>query len=558
MHFAFCILHLKDLMQKEYSNSIEKSVERAVNLSYGITPRDLNKYTIGIIHAGTVGFEAETTQAIKYIEQGILHNECVPLVFSLYCPDDGIANMSGSPYNLPYRDILADSVQSLISIHALDGVVLVANFDNAISGLMMGAIRTSTPFIVSSIGIAHNIGNTNNDITQVLQGISRVKSGAINIEQLQSIERNAMGKSLHTRLHSMACIAEILGVTMNGNGTIPSNTNASSTFHIAIGHTICKAVQDSIQPKMLLTPKAFDNAIALACAISASIDSIIHLIAIAYECKIKLDLNTIQTISQKTPTLVAMHALGQSTVDLYRAGGISAVTNSLVSTDAIDGSTMCINQKKLSQNVLHSYVDDEKVIYPTDAPYLSAGSIAVLVGNIAEEGAFIRRTPQNYNKPFVGRCKVYDSAMAAKTAILMGGIISAGDALVVRYEGTKGGPGMRDLYELYALLCGAGLSDSVAIVTDGRLSFADGICVSCITPECFNEGELALARDGDKITIDISKSKLELDISSKEFKQRLKRYDYEPNNTNGWLERYSNNVQPATSGAVLMVNRNKR
>ena len=545
-------------MQKEFSNSLEKVAERSINLNFGKNFLDRTKYTIGILYATTPNCTMQLDNAIDYIRRGILSNDCVPLVFSTYCAEDGLVNMDGGAYNLPFRELIADSTQSLISLHNLDGVVLLANHDNAVAGLMMGSIRTATPFVVSSIGVSHSIGGRDQGLTQVLQSVSKLKSGAINLEDLSQIERQSLSNGSFSHLQSMACLTEVLGVSLIGNGTIPALTQVCNEHHAKVGNIICKVVQDSIQPKMLLTVKAFENALVAACAISASLDCVLHLIALANECKIKLTFDTVAEISNKTPTLVAMHALKQSSIDFYLAGGVGAVVNQLVETNSIDGSTLTVQQIQLSQAVSKLYSLDESVVYPNDAPYLSIGSIAVFKGNIAEGGALARRTPTNCYKAFVAKCKVFDSVTAAKLALLTNCAISSGDAIVVRYEGPKGAPGMRDLYDLYALLCGYGMQDSVSIVTDGRLSFADGISVGYICSEAYCDGEISLARDNDKLIIDFAKNKIELDVSSKEFKHRLKKHDFKLNNSSGWLERYSQMVQPANNGAILSLAKNKK
>ncbi|MCL1944464.1 MAG: dihydroxy-acid dehydratase [Firmicutes bacterium] len=544
-------------MHKEQLQGIEKSAERAKLINLGLNPEDTKKYTIGIVYANSPKSTLNIQDTIHYIQQGILLSGAISLVFPLTCVDDGLSLTENSNYCLPYRELLADSVQSLITLHHLDGVVLVANYDHAIAGLLMGAIRTATPLIVTSFGFSNDLNNSHGLIS-VLNTIGQVKAGATSLDKLTNLEQQSLNNYGYPHLHSMACICEALGIANFGCGTTPSNTNSHYILCRQSGHDIVKLVQESIQPKMLLTKNAFDNALALSCSISANLDCVLHLIAIAKECQIKLSFENFSNISSKVPTLVAMHHNGQSSLDFYKAGGVAVVLNQLLTEGLIDGNVLGINLKPLSQNITKYFSNDENIIRPNSNPYTNMGSIAVLKGNIAEYGALIRRTPNNSTKPFVGRCRVFDSAKDALLALLVVENIKSGDCIVIKYEGAKGAPGLRDLYALYAILVGYGIQDTVAIVTDGRISFGDGYCVGYITPECYLEGELAIVRDNDKIIIDIQKNKIELDIPSKEFKHRIKRYDYKLNTNIGWLARYTHLVQPNTDGTVLQISQNKK
>ncbi|MDR1138581.1 MAG: dihydroxy-acid dehydratase [Clostridiales bacterium] len=524
---------------------VDNAGVRAIYSSMGLTQEDTKKNIIGIILAHS-SIDYSTHIVIDNIKQGILSKDCVPLTFCINCLDDGITGHN--VYSLPNRELIADTTESTILSHNLDGVVLVANHDIAIAGLLMGALRTNVPLIVSSIGAGNSIDN-NTGITQVLSSISRLKSGTISIDQLTTYERQSLGNNTYTHMLSMPCLCEALGISLIGNGTIPCNTNLRCEISRQAGLSIVNIVNESIQPKMILTKQAFDNAVTTSIAISASLDTVLHLIAIGLECGIKLGLDNWSHTTNNIPTIVALHALQQTSVDFCLAGGVGAVLQQLINHKLVDGTTMTINMQSLSQNVSQLHSNNDSVIHDINSPYLNVGSIAIIKGNIARDGAILRRTPNNYNKPFVGKCKTFDSASAAISA-LSNHAISQGDAIIVKYEGPKAG--MRDIYSLYALLHGYGLSDYVAIVTDGRLSYAEGICVGYTSPEVYCEGELGLVQDGDKLTIDATKSKIELDINAKEFKHRYKKFDIKSNYTSGWLNRYCQVVQSANKGATLI------
>jgi dihydroxy-acid dehydratase len=342
-----------------------------------------------------------------------------------------------------------------------------------------------------------------------------------------------------------------MGLALIGNGTAPAGSVLRTQIAKQTGVAITKLVADSIQPSIKQTKNVFNNAITTLCAINGSLDCVVHLIALSQAIGVNISYETVSTISQKTPTLLALHALGQSSTDLHKAGGIGAILNELKSLQLIDTSVHTVANTTLDKQIIVYKILNTDVIYSAQTPYLNHGSICILKGNIAELGAICRRTLSNHNKLFSGKAKVFDSAKEAATALMNGNNINPGDCIVVKFEGPKGGPGLRDLFYLSALLKGYQMQDSVAIVTDGRFSFADGISVGFVSPEVSEEGKLASIKDGDKVVIDMVKGKIEVDLSTKEIANRIKKFDFKATTNRPWLHRYSKLVSGANFGAVL-------
>ncbi|MDR3022284.1 MAG: dihydroxy-acid dehydratase [Clostridiales bacterium] len=539
-------------MPSEKLSGIEKAADRAMLKFVGLNDADLSRPLIGIIVAQAPSFVENNENILFHLKTSIIAQGGVPVVLNCISSNFGLTANANNCYCLPSRELIADSVQTILSVHNLDGVVLFGDGDIELTGLLLGAIRCFVPVIVFCNGTSVCLDKKNcSNIQSVLKGIGQVKTGKISLDELKVLENGVLNNGVHLHFNTMACLCESMGLSLIGNSTAPSCSNERIQLAKQTGKAITKLVEDSTLPNMILSKQAFNNAIATLCAINGNLDCVLHIIALAAACGITLTFDSIASISQKTPTLLSLMQNNQTGVDFHLAGGMGALLNQLYSINAIDADFLTVSNLKLNEQIKKIQVLDWTVIFPTDSPYLNIGCVGLLKGNLAEDGALIRRTPYNCNKLFVGKAKVFESLASALSALLNGNIINSGDIIVVKFEGPKGGPGMRDLNALCSILNGMGLQDSVAVVTDGRISFADGFAVGFICPEANEQGNLSAVREGDKIAIDLVKCKLEVDINAKELKNRIKKFEFKDNSNKHWLTRYANSVNSANKGAVL-------
>ena len=504
----------------------------------------------------------KVTDAVK---AGVFAAGGTPIVVPSIGICDGLAmGHDGMRYSLPSRELIADSVESMLIGHAFDGAVLVPNCDKIVPGMLMGAARVNIPTIMVSGGPMESgcFKGEKVSFSTTYEAIGKVKVGNMSLAELTELENNACPGcgsccGMYTA-NSLNCAAEALGMALPGNGTVLATSSERLRLAKEAGKTIMELVSGAVYPRMIMTKQAFKNALALDMAIGASTNTVIHLFAIASECGIDVggkdfSLDTVQKISDSTPNLCKLSPSTDVDMnDLHRAGGIQAVLHELDKKGLIDGTCITVRNRPLKDSYKHAHVLNENVIRKIDSPISECGGIAVLKGNIAEDGAVVKRSavaPEMMK--FTGKAKCFDSEEEAVNAI-MAGLITAGDVVVIRYEGPKGGPGMREMLSPTSALVGMGLDKDVALITDGRFSGATrGAAIGHVCPEAAAGGKIALVKDGDKIEIDIPAGKLNLAINAKEMTTRAKKLHPKVSNPTGWLFRYSALVTSADKGAVL-------
>ncbi|MCL2061006.1 MAG: dihydroxy-acid dehydratase [Firmicutes bacterium] len=549
-------------MPKELLSGIEKAPQRALLKALGLTDDDLSKPLIAVIsaHSEIVPGHTHLDKIADAVKAGVYAAGGTPIVIPCIGICDGIAmGHAGMKFSLPSRELIADSVESMLLGHAFDGAVLVPNCDKIVPGMLMGAARTNIPSVVCSGGPMLSGVHKGEKITlsTVFEGVGRVKAGKLNIDELSEIENRACPgcgscAGMYTA-NSLNCLCEAIGMALPGNGTIPAVSSERIRLAKRAGAAVIKLVANDIRPRMILTKEAFMNALAADMAIGASSNTVLHLLALADECGVKITLDTVGEVAEKTPNLCRLSpASAFDMQDLDRAGGIMAVLHQLDKKGLIFGKALTVTNKDLSKSFKGAAVLDEKVIRPLDAPHSEKGGIAVLRGNLCEDGAVVKRSAVDDKAlTFIGKARVFNSEEEAYGAI-MSGNIKKGDAVVIRYEGPKGGPGMREMLSPTAALTGMGLDKDVALITDGRFSGATrGLCVGHVSPEAADGGRIALIEDGDKIEIDITKGKLSVDINAKDLKLRERKWKPKDDQVSGWLLRYKYLVTGAETGAVL-------
>ncbi|MCL2255792.1 MAG: dihydroxy-acid dehydratase, partial [Firmicutes bacterium] len=433
---------------------------------------------------------------------------------------------AGGKYSLPLREVIADNVEATLSASAYDGAVLITNSDIVSAGFMLGALRINTPAIFFNIGALY--GERKESLYDIYKGVGKVSVGSIALDELKKLEEVTPSDVLDST-HAMACVIESLGLCVTGSATSSFEGIEKVNLARETGRAIVHMIKDDITPRMIMKRASIINAITFAAATCLPHDIYIHLLAFANAIEAtKLDINTIQSISDKTPVLVDY---GTKVCDFHAMGSVMSVLLSLKERGLLDTNALTYQNNPFIE-VLEKAFD--KGINKIEEAKSEIGSVAILKGNLAEDGAFLKRHGQS-SQSFSGKAKVYDSEEDA-IAALNAGQIKAGSVVVVRYEGPMGGPGMRELVSLPALIEGMGLSSTVALVTDGRVSgSSDGMFVSAVMPEAYRDGKIALVKDGDKIDIDLVKLKVQLDVPAKEISQRGKKHKPKDILTSGML-----------------------
>jgi len=542
---------------------IEKAPHRSLFKAMGYTDEEINRPLIGIANSKSDIIPGHThlDRIAEAVKAGIRMEGGTPVEFGVIGVCDGIAmGHIGMKYSLATRELIADSCESMALAHSFDGMVFIPNCDKIVPGMLMAAARVNIPSIVISGGpmlsIMHN--GEYADLNSVFEAVGAYKAGKITNEEVLECENNACpgcgSCSGMFTANSMNCLTEVLGLGLPGNGTIPAVYAHRIRLAKMAGMKIVELVEKDIKPSDILQPKAFENALAVDMALGCSTNSVLHLPAIAKEAGIEMDLDKINDISSKVPNICKLAPAGKHHVqDLYAAGGIPAVLKELSSKNLIDDSLLTVTGKTIKENIEKAKVLDREVIRSVDDPYSSTGGIAVLRGNLAPEGAVVKRSavaPEMLCHK--GPAKVFNSEEEAIEAIY-NGKISKGDIVVIRYEGPKGGPGMREMLSPTSAIAGMGLDKDVALITDGRFSGATrGAAIGHISPEAMEGGLIALVNEGDIISIDIPNGQLNLEISNEELEKRMKTWKCpEPKITKGYLGRYSKYVSSASKGAVL-------
>ena len=541
---------------------LDKAAHRSLFKALGWTDDDLKKPVIGIVSAKSeiVPGHMHLDGIVNAVKEGVLSAGGKPVVIPAIGVCDGIAmGHEGMKYSLVTRELIADSVECMAKAHAFDGLVLVPSCDKIVPGMVMGALRVNIPSIAVCGGAMLNgvVGNKKISLSNMFEAAGAVTCGKITQNELNEYENNACPTcgscSGMFTANSMACVLEAMGFALKGNGTVPAVYSERLRLANKTGVQIMKLLELNIRPSDILTKEAFENAITVDMALGCSTNTVLHLPAIANEAGIKIDLDVINQISERTPNLCKLAPAGEHFMsDLYFAGGVYAVMNRLKSAKLLHENLITITGKTIGENVENEAVKNDDVIRPLDNPYSKTGGLAILKGNLAPDGCVVKRSAvapeMQVNK---GIARVFDSEEEAISAIL-GGKIKGGDIVVIRYEGPKGGPGMREMLMPTASIAGMGLDKEVALLTDGRFSGATrGASIGHCSPEAQEGGPIALVKDGDIISIDMNKYKIELEVSSEELAKRKAQWKPKDRKLTGYLKRYANSVKSASTGAIL-------
>ena len=541
----------------------ERAPNRSLFYSMGYTDEELKRPLIGVISAyseivpGHIHLD-KLSQAVK---TGVLIGGGTPILIPSIGVCDGIAmGHLGMKYSLPSRELIADSVESMVIAHGLDGVVLIPNCDKIVPGMIMGLLRMNIPGIVISGG-AMLPGEHNEDkisLSSIFEAVGAKKANLINDEELEDFAQNTCPScgscaGMYTA-NSMNCLSEALGIALPGNGTIPAVYSARTSLAKKAGIQVMELLRKNIKPLDIITPESFKNALAVDMALGCSTNSVLHLLAIANEAGIPIDLKTINEVSDRTPNLCHLAPAGPNYIeDLYKAGGISAVMKELEKGGFLNTSLITVTGKTISENIKNAINKNNKVLRNIENPYSKTGGIAILWGNIAKDGCVVKRSAvADEMLVHKGPSRVFESEEDAITSIYAGKI-NKGDVVVIRYEGPKGGPGMREMLNPTSALAGMKLDKDVALITDGRFSGASrGASIGHVSPEAASGGEIAFIKEGDIISIDIPNHSINLEISDEEMEKRKKEIQIKPlEEIKGWLGRYRKLVQSANTGAIL-------
>jgi dihydroxy-acid dehydratase len=549
------------MRSKVIKEGLERVPHRALLYATGISKSEMKKPFIGVatsftdIIPGHIGMR----DLERFIEKGVHTAGGYPFFFGIPGICDGIAmGHAGMHYSLPSRELIADMVETITEAHQFDGLVLLTNCDKITPGMLMAAARINIPSIVVTAGpmlSGYLRGRRLSLVNDTFEAIGKYKKGLIKEDELEALEMCACPgvgscQGMYTA-NTMACVTEALGMSLPGCATLLAVSADKRRVAFESGKRIVELIKKNITSRKIMTRKAFENAIMVDLALGGSTNTVLHITAIAHDTDIMLPLETFDVLSKKTPHLANMLPGGEHYLeDLDRAGGIPALMKRLRKSLH---NNMTVSGKRIFEIADSAEVMDENVIRPLHKAYHREGGIAILRGNLAPDGAVVKQTAVSKNvMKFEGIAKVFNSEEACMKAIL-NGKIKAGDVVVIRYEGPKGGPGMREMLSSTAAITGMGLSESVALITDGRFSGGTrGPCVGHISPEAMEGGTIAILKDGDRIRIDIPNRKIDVLLSVKDIKERLKKWKpLKPKITKGYLSRYARMVSSAGSGAVM-------
>ncbi|NLX90225.1 MAG: dihydroxy-acid dehydratase [Firmicutes bacterium] len=549
------------------SDIVKKGLERAPHRSLfyamGYHPAELERPLIGVVNSYNeiIPGHVHLDKIATAVKAGVYAAGGVPVEFFTIGVCDGIAmGHQGMKYSLASRELIADCVEAMVQAHGFDALVFIPNCDKIIPGMLMAAARLDIPSIFISGGpmLAGEFQGKTVSLSNVFEAVGAVKAGKIDEEELSRLELSACPgcgscAGMFTA-NSMNCITEAIGMALPGNGTFPAVMARRLRLAKETGMKIVELWKKDLRPSAILTPRAFRNALAVDMALGCSTNTILHLPAIAAELGISWELQEINEISKKTPQLCSLSPGGPHFVeDLDRAGGIQAILKELDRGGLIDGELLTVTGAKLKEGFQSAPAPDSHIIRSLDAPYKPEGGLAILFGNLAPGGAVVKQgavAPEMLQRSL--KARVFDEEEAAVQAILAGEI-KPGDVVVIRFEGPKGGPGMREMLAPTAAVAGMGLDKDVALITDGRFSGATrGASIGHISPEAMEKGPIALVREGDTIEIDIPGNRLELCISPEEWKKRQAELKLpEPKVKKGYLGRYARLVTSAGKGATL-------
>ena len=549
------------------SDKITKGVnaapQRSLLHALGLTDEEIGKPLIGIVSSQNeiVPGHMNLDKIVEAVKQGVALAGGVPIVFPAIAVCDGIAmGHEGMKYSLVTRELIADSTEAMATAHPFDGLVMVPNCDKNVPGLLMAAARLNIPSIFVSGGpmLAGVMGKRKVSYSSVSEAVSRFKVGDIDKDDLCEFENKACPTcgscSGMFTANSMNCLTEVLGMGLPGNGTIPAVDSERLRLAKHAGMQIMKLVKEDIKPRDIMVKDAFLNALTIDMALGCSTNSMLHLPAIAHECGIQLDLALANEISSKTPNLCHLAPAGDHFIEeLNEAGGIPAVMNEINKLGLLHTDLLTCTGKTVAENIAGHEIKDTEVIRTVEDPYSKTGGIAVLKGNLAPDGCVVKRSavaPEMLSHK--GKARVFDCEEDALNAIYDGNI-HPGEVVVIRYEGPKGGPGMREMLNPTSAIMGSGLGNCVALITDGRFSGATrGAAIGHVSPEAAVGGPIALVEEGDEIEIDIPNNTIQVLVSDEELAKRKDAWKpRQPRITTGYLARYAKSVTSGSTGAVL-------
>ncbi len=555
-----------DEIKKGYQRAPHRSLLRAC----GLKDEDFNKPFIGVANSfiEIIPGHFYLNKVAEIIKDEIRKNGCVPFEFNTIGVDDGIAmGHDGMLYSLPSREIIANSIETVMNAHKLDALIAIPNCDKIVPGMIMGALRVNVPTVFVSGGpmaAGKMSDGTPIDLATVFEGVGALEAGEITEETLTEMECNACpsGGSCSGMFtaNSMNTLMEAMGIALPGNGTILALTKEREELFRAAARRVCELAlmdeksQEKFKFRNILNKKAVNNAFVIDMAMGGSSNTVLHMLAIANEAGVDFEIADINKISKSvahiakiSPSLTTVHM-----EDINRAGGVSAVIKEISKRGDVIKDNLTITGESLLERVANAKIKDEQIIHTIDNPYSKVGGLAILFGNLAEQGAVIKTAGIVGDRRFKGKAVCFDSQDEAIEGIT-GGKVKAGDVVVLRYEGPKGGPGMQEMLSPTSLIMGMGLGDSVALITDGRFSGATrGLSIGHVSPEAAEGGTIGLVEDGDEIFIDVDEYKIELLISDEELEKRRANFKPKVKELNSrWLRQYRALVTNASKGAIL-------
>ena len=547
-----------DIVKKGPSRAPHRSLFKAT----GLTDEEIDRPLIGVVTSqnDVIAGHINLDKIVEGVKKGILLAGGTPLVFPTIGVCDGIAmGHDGMRYSLATRELIADTIECMAMAHGFDALVFIPNCDKIVPGMMMAALRLNIPSVVVSGGpmLAGKFKDKAVSLSTVFEAVGAFENGTMLSGDLAELEDKACPTcgscSGMFTANSMNCLAEVLGIALPGNGTIPAVYSERIRLAKHAGMAVMKVLEKDIKPRDIINEKSIRNALTVDMALGCSTNSVLHLTAIANEAKVEMNLDIINEVSSKTPNLCKLAPASETHIeDLYWAGGIQAVIKELSKKDLLSLDCMTVTTKTHGENIEGVEVLDNTVIRDINSPHSETGGIAVLKGNLAKDGAVVKRSavvPEMLKHE--GPARVFNSEEDAIDAIRSKKIIS-GDVVIIRYEGPKGGPGMREMLSPTSAIAGMGLDKSVALITDGRFSGATkGAAIGHVSPEAAEGGVIALVEEGDTISIDINNGKLELLVSDEVLEERRKKLIIqEPKVKDGYLARYAKLVSSASTGAV--------
>lgn len=551
------------MISDQIKTGVDRAPHRSLLYALGLTEEEMARPLIAVVSAKSdiIPGHMHLDKIAEAVKAGVYAAGGTPVVVPAIGVCDGIVmGHKGMHYSLASRELIADSVETLLTAHCFDGAVLIPNCDKIVPGMLMGAIRVNIPALVCSGGpmLAGHVNGKKTSLSQMFEAVGAYQAGKLDDAGLRKCEQSSCPScgscSGMFTANSMNCLCEALGMALPGNGSIPAPVSARIQFAKHSGMQIMKLVEKNICPRDIVTAQAIDNAITVDMALGCSTNTSLHIPAIAHEAELTIDLKQFNAISEKTPNLCHLAPAGEHFMEeLDEAGGVSAVMKELADAGLLHTELPTVTGHTVGENIAHADNRDPEVIRPLDKPYSATGGLAFLFGNIARNGCVVKRSAVAPEMR-VHSCTahVFEGEEAAVKAIF-GGEIRKGDIVVILYEGPKGGPGMREMLVPTSALAGMGLDKDVALITDGRFSGASrGASIGHVSPEAAAGGEIGLLRDGDIIDIDMDKYTINARITDEEFARR--RAEQKPRESwvkNGWLARYQRMVSSADEGAVL-------